>query len=363
MSNSPANKKLLFRPEIFSPEIAIVKKFAAQLERYPKASQTFALIGIDEVGRGCVAGPVVVAATLWLVGDAQNHRGVFDHTGDHCAQIKDSKLLTEKKREAIYDQFCRQQALTILYPPAPKQEAEHPFENPLASQFDFGMLQRPAVAHKYNNLEQILGLRVQETEISSAQARVCPELTEEMGTPTAECARKANTGGFEAVIRAGSLQTQACDHSIELVAVAIASASPAEIEELNIWGATQLSISRALRSLEGAKLPLPEHFELCKQTVICFDGALPSKVPASFQSLPFVTVVKGDQILKSIALASIFAKVYRDRLLQALDQSLPGYGFAKHKGYGTEMHRLAIKRLGMTQAHRPSFLRNILLDN
>lgn len=73
-------------------------------------------------------------------------------------------------------------------------------------------------------------------------------------------------------------------------------------------------------------------------------------------TLPQKAVVKGDARCASIAAASILAKVHRDRLMNALDVEYPGYGFAKHKGYGTEEHLAAIASLGLSAVHRKSFM-------
>lgn len=67
------------------------------------------------------------------------------------------------------------------------------------------------------------------------------------------------------------------------------------------------------------------------------------------------TLVKGDAKCLSIAAASIVAKVTRDRLMTALAKDYPGYGFERHKGYGTPEHKAALTRLGVTAAHRRSF--------
>lgn len=67
------------------------------------------------------------------------------------------------------------------------------------------------------------------------------------------------------------------------------------------------------------------------------------------------TIVKGDSKCLSIAAASIVAKVTRDRIMIALARDLPGYGFERHKGYGTPEHRTALVRLGLTPHHRRSF--------
>ncbi|OGI14788.1 MAG: ribonuclease HII [Candidatus Moranbacteria bacterium RIFCSPHIGHO2_01_FULL_54_31] len=66
-------------------------------------------------------------------------------------------------------------------------------------------------------------------------------------------------------------------------------------------------------------------------------------------------VISGDGIVKSIAAASIIAKVARDRIIEAYDTEYPGYGFAKHKGYGTKLHMDALRHLGPCPIHRMSF--------
>jgi ribonuclease HII len=70
-------------------------------------------------------------------------------------------------------------------------------------------------------------------------------------------------------------------------------------------------------------------------------------------------VIQGDATSLSIAAASVLAKVYRDRLLVELDREFPGYGLARHKGYATDAHCEAIRRLGPCREHRELFLRKI----
>ena len=71
--------------------------------------------------------------------------------------------------------------------------------------------------------------------------------------------------------------------------------------------------------------------------------------------IPQAALVKGDARCLSIAAASVLAKTARDALMRELDLQLPGYGLAQHKGYGTELHRLAITRMGMSRIHRRTF--------
>ncbi len=122
----------------------------------------------------------------------------------------------------------------------------------------------------------------------------------------------------------------------------VAFASVEEIEELNILGATYLAMNRAIAGL-GV---VPE--------LALIDGNRAAGVEYKTRC-----VVGGDGKCADIAAASIIAKVTRDWLMYQLDRQYPGYGFAKHKGYGTAAHYAAIRGLGPCPAHRPSFLRKM----
>ena len=84
--------------------------------------------------------------------------------------------------------------------------------------------------------------------------------------------------------------------------------------------------------------------------ILLVDG---NRAPRS--GLPERLVVDGDALSCAVACASILAKTHRDALMRALDQTLPGYGFAQHKGYGTAVHRAALRSLGPSMAHRLSY--------
>ncbi len=72
------------------------------------------------------------------------------------------------------------------------------------------------------------------------------------------------------------------------------------------------------------------------------------------------TIVRGDSLVPLISLASIVAKVERDRLMRRMAKEFPGYGFERHVGYATQPHREAIKEHGLCEIHRRSFCRNFL---
>ena len=146
------------------------------------------------------------------------------------------------------------------------------------------------------------------------------------------------------------------------------TADVAEIEQLNILGATKLAMRRALEGIcppsafaqktEPDLFASAEEVENFTPTVsahIVIDGLRLRHFP-----YPHTPLVNGDGRSLCIAMASIVAKVTRDRLMNALDTRHPGYGFAAHKGYGTEEHRVAVLRLGRCPQHRELFLRKLL---
>ena len=127
----------------------------------------------------------------------------------------------------------------------------------------------------------------------------------------------------------------------QAVAYAIAVATPAEIDELNILQATMLAMQRAILELVEKK-----H----KISLVYVDGNRCPNVPLLCQS-----VVKGDDKVMEISAASILAKVYRDQQMVELHKQHPEYGFDQHKGYPTVKHLLAIQENGLIEGYRKSF--------
>ena len=122
-------------------------------------------------------------------------------------------------------------------------------------------------------------------------------------------------------------------------AFAVAFATVAEIEELNILGATYLAMNRAIAELD----PRP--------ALALIDGNRDGGIEIESRC-----VVRGDAKCASIAAASILAKVTRDRYMREMAERYPRYGFEKHKGYGTAAHYAALREYGPCVLHRPSFL-------
>lgn len=120
--------------------------------------------------------------------------------------------------------------------------------------------------------------------------------------------------------------------------IGLGEASAGEIDEMNILRATHLAMRRALENLGEV-----------------VDWALVDGLPVKGLPMGHRAIVKGDGNSWSIAAASVAAKVTRDRWMTAADVRWPGYGFAKHKGYGTAEHLAALARLGPCEIHRRSF--------
>ncbi|MEX0326704.1 MAG: ribonuclease HII [Puniceicoccaceae bacterium] len=206
------------------------------------------LVGIDEAGRGCLAGPVVAAAvrceasfysTSWC---RRNSRGV-----------NDSKCLTPEKRAAVVDRF------------------------------------RKACHEKW-------------------------------------------------------------------IQIGIGEATVEEIEEHNIYHANSLAMRRALEQvLDLREGTLWDSDSGEGPVTILIDGR-----PIRTFPVPHQGIVKGDRCSLAIALAGIHAKEHRDAVMRKMDRDCPGYGFAVHKGYGTSQHVEALRQLGPSPHHRPSFLSKVL---
>jgi len=130
------------------------------------------------------------------------------------------------------------------------------------------------------------------------------------------------------------------------IAVGVGIVGHEEIDESNILRATYKAMHGAL-----ASLAVPAEHVLVDGNRFVGSG------------IPFTTIVDGDARCHAIAAASIVAKVTRDRLMCAYDLLYPGYGFARHKGYGTAAHREALERLGMCPIHRRTFLGNFLAEH
>ena len=142
---------------------------------------------------------------------------------------------------------------------------------------------------------------------------------------------------------------------------AVAFVAPSVIDKRGIVCAIQTAIARALETVETKTrkrvtlFPIPKKGNPFSGTRVLLDGGLRAPAYYKYQE----TIIKGDEKELAIALASIVAKVTRDKRMVALAKKFPHYGFEQHKGYGTHAHYVAIKKHGVTPHHRRSFLKSI----
>lgn len=130
----------------------------------------------------------------------------------------------------------------------------------------------------------------------------------------------------------------------DAVAWAVGIVTPEEIDKINILNASILAMHRALDQLK------------VRPEAVIVDG----NRFKPYQSLPHITIVKGDGKYLSIAAASILAKTYRDDYMDKLAEEYPQYDWLSNKGYPTKKHREAIRQYGITPYHRKTF--NMLGD-
>ena len=122
------------------------------------------------------------------------------------------------------------------------------------------------------------------------------------------------------------------------LSVGLGLAEVEEVDLLNVYQAGLLAMGRAIAQLR----PQPEH--------LLIDARRLPEI-----QLPQQAIINGDQLHFSIAAASIIAKTHRDALMKELDRDFPNYGFANHKGYGTQQHQASIRRFGRCALHRASY--------
>lgn len=146
--------------------------------------------------------------------------------------------------------------------------------------------------------------------------------------------------GLDDSKRLSPLQRERLDAEIRVqaVAVAVAEVSPLEVDRMNVLRASLTAMRRAVEAL-GVR---PDHVLVDAHTIPDIE-------------IPQTPLIGGDGRDGSIAAASIVAKVHRDAIMRDLDTRHPGYGFARHKGYGTQEHLAALARLGPSVIHRHSF--------
>lgn len=268
----------LQQPNFFWSESKLVSLFPS----------TTTLVAIDEVGRGCLAGPVVACASVWKI-------SVFDNLQSFVPFVQDSKKLSFKQRDACYELFSQDVCLL----------------DELQDEQGLSMLPM-----RFEDLVPVLMLSHSWTVRDEELKKVQPVF-------------------------------------FECVEASIGSASAVEIDEFNIWNATQIAMSRALACLDRKHYAFEDQLSV----KLLVDGRLSIRVPLEWSSYDQILIVGGDAKFKTIGLSSILAKVTRDRFMMKSAERYPGYAFEQHKGYGTNLHRQKLKENDrLSDLHRRSFL-------
>jgi ribonuclease HII len=174
--------------------------------------------------------------------------------------------------------------------------------------------------------------------------------------PIVTTAAIINPGGFHPELidskkTTPTLRDELFQWSIKNCSYSIGINSNHFVESQNIYAATQTTMLQALYNLLY-KVKI-------KPTLILVDAMPLTLNKTPFQNIEIQSIIQGESKSASIAAASIIAKVTRDRIMQGLHSSFPGYGMNQHQGYGTEKHFAAIAEHGSSFIHRPSFFTKI----
>ncbi len=264
------------------------------------------VFGIDEAGRGPLCGPVVAGCC------------VLDEETE-ILYLNDSKKISEKKRELIYEDIISKALAYGIGSASPERIDEI---NILNATYE-------AMKEAYDNCRRMLEERAAVLAAENAESEKCGS--------NCNCTFYGGADGDTDI-----------DIDIDIdTAGATDTTGAADIEKTDL--AKNLQAQRKLRQYA-------EWMKYRTEQCVLVDGN--KTIPGINE--PQTAVVKGDAKCPAISAASILAKVTRDRLMTEYDKLHPEYGFAKHKGYGTKEHIEAIKKYGITDIYRKSFLRNIL---
>lgn len=253
---------------------------------------------LDEVGRGCVAGPVVVCASLWVAGPPSAAFKAWS------AAIRDSKKMSETQREKTFADGIRDGHFVTHSHWEEPPSADESLTSEMIKQ-QMRQLTRPQMVSAFT-AEQLKAFLQKPAQSSDAAEYI-------------------------------------------LCGVFIGSVNATEIDRHGIIPSLGLAASRALGQIPQDLAP----------SVLFFDGHRPLSLVPRWNTTPQILVTKGDDLLKSISISSVVAKVVRDRWMVRYGLEYPRYDFASHRGYGTEKHQKALNEHGLTKLHRRTFLKNI----
>lgn len=148
-----------------------------------------------------------------------------------------------------------------------------------------------------------------------------------------------------AAMREGVFRSIRSEEIRQKISYAVAFSTAAVIDRNGVVFAIKKALAEAVGAIDVS----------AKECLVLLDGSLKAPKEYIFQR----TIIKGDEKEAVIALASVIAKVSRDKRMIALSRKYPEYGFDRHKGYGTRLHYRKIKKHGLSKIHRRSFLKDL----
>lgn len=256
------------------------------------------VVAVDEVGRGCLAGPVLAGASLWLRESWLKQK--VPCSKHWVSQVADSKQLSPEKRLSCFKSLLKD------FPELAWFDVDGEDSSPL----------------KFEDLRDVFYPPLSLDRLGSSK---------EVRSHVIEKSRD----------------------KLVCVGVSVGAANVSEIDNHNVWGACQLAMGRAMSRLEPK---LEQNGASPLNVGVIVDGKIKIKVPRSFAASKQMTAIGADERFVSAGVASIAAKVMRDSYMDAQAKIYPNYFFEKHKGYATAAHREAIAQHRPTPIHRKSFV-------
>ena len=291
------------------------------------ADHTAIVVGIDEVGRGPLAGPVVACAAVLKSPDA-------------LLTLNDSKKLSRPKREAMFEQV---KDACACYAIASASVEEIDEMNILEA--DFLAMRRALQALGFPGLNET----APEIPID-AKGSLNNVIQNNAANNVILNGAQRNEGSSDSSSNDVMPDPVACHPG--LVPGSPLASNVIQNGAQRNEGSSDSSSNVVMPDPTACHPGLVPGSPFSANILIAVDGNLKIHgVPAEKQ----MPIVKGDGRIASISAASILAKVFRDRYMDKLEELYPGYGFDKHAGYGTKAHLDAIRRQGFTPAHRKSF--------
>ncbi|GHT91798.1 hypothetical protein FACS1894122_04750 [Alphaproteobacteria bacterium] len=280
-------------------------------------------VGIDEVGRGPLAGPVVSAA-VWICADLAKYL----EENSKILPIRDSKKMTRKQRQRVIDWIDRCSSDQIKY------------------SIGFATVEEIDELNILN--ASLLSMERAYSSVGS-KAVVAPRaLTIDEAASTSKIALAYHSAGSEAVVAPRAL-TIAEAASTSKIALAYHSAgSEAVVAPRALTIAEAASTSKIALAYPSAGSEAENGSNV---TLALVDG----NIAPNIKGVEIKTIVRGDEKVLSISLASIIAKEYRDNYMRNLSEQFPHYSWDTNVGYGTTAHLRAIAKYGITPHHRKSF--------